>query len=167
MTMPRRGKSNRRGEERAMHHSDNRNLIDALRAAAHSGSDRRITMYDGRCRPVSDRSYQDFLDAARAMAGRLSARGVVPGDRVLICLPNSWDWLDCWLGAVWLGAMPVAASPGLAMGSGSFLAEKTFGIAEPSTMPRTFGSCGAAKHARLGVACAPRGRGGKKRWRAA
>ena len=129
MTMPRRGKSNRRGEERAMHHSDNRNLIDALRAAAHSGSDRRITMYDGRCRPVSDRSYQDFLDAARAMAGRLSARGVVPGDRVLICLPNSWDWLDCWLGAVWLGAMPVAASPGLAMGSGSFLAEKTFGIA--------------------------------------
>ncbi|QEW21998.1 Putative fatty-acid--CoA ligase fadD21 [Marinibacterium anthonyi] len=113
-----------------MHYNDYRNVIDAVQAAARRYSDRRITMYNGRCKPVSSRSYQAFLDAAQAMAGRIAAGGVRPGDRVLICLANSWDWLDSWLGTLWLGALPVAASPGFAMGSAAYREEKTFGIAE-------------------------------------
>ena len=113
-----------------MHYSDNRNVIGAVRAAAGAYPERRITMYDGRCRPVSARSYRDLLDAAQAMAARIGAQGVEPGDRVLVCLPNSWDWLDAWLGAVWMGALPVAASPGLAMGAAAWSEEKTFGIAQ-------------------------------------
>ena len=112
-----------------MHYNDNRNVIGAVRAAAARYPDRRVTMFNGRCKPVSARSYQGLLDAAGAMAGRIAARGVTPGDRVLICLANSWDWLDCWLATVWLGALPVAASPGFAMGSAAYREEKTFGIA--------------------------------------
>lgn len=113
-----------------MHYNDYRNVICAVQAAARRYSDRSITMFNGRCKPVSSRTYQAFLDAAQDMAGRIASAGVRPGDRVLICLANSWDWLDSWLGTLWLGALPVAASPGFAMGSAAYREEKTFGIAE-------------------------------------
>ena len=71
--------------ERAMHYTDNRNVIGAVQAAATRYPDRRITMFNGRCKPLSDRSYQDFLEAAQRMAAHMAAHGVTPGDRVLVC----------------------------------------------------------------------------------
>lgn len=112
-----------------MHHADHRNLIAALDAAAARYPARRISVFDGRCRLAAARGFGDYLDAGRAAAGRLAAAGARPGDRVLISLANSWDWLDTWLGCVWLGALPVASSPGFAMGSAAYREEKTFGIA--------------------------------------
>lgn len=113
-----------------MHYSDNPNVITAIQSAADIYPDRRITVFNGRCREVEARSYADFLARAQRVAGCLAAHGVKPGDRVMICLANSWEWLDCWLGTVWLGAWPVAVSPGFAMGSAAYREEKTFAIAQ-------------------------------------
>ena len=38
-------------------------------------------------------------------------------NRVLVCLPTSWDWVEGWLGALMLGALPAAVAPAGAMGS--------------------------------------------------
>ncbi|MGV6849284.1 MAG: AMP-binding protein [Marinibacterium sp.] len=112
-----------------MHYSDHPNLIAALQAAARQYPERRISVFDGRCRLVLARDFAGFVEAGQIAAGRLADLGVGPGDRVVIALANGWDWLEVWLGCVWLGAWPVATSPGFAMGSAGYREEKTFGIA--------------------------------------
>ena len=39
------------------------------------------------------------------------------GDRVVVALPTSFEWFDTWLGAILLGALPVATAPGAAVGA--------------------------------------------------
>jgi len=56
-------------------------------------------------------SYVEAVAIARRAAGGLAALGVKPGDRVLIWLPNSLAFMRAWLGAAWLGAVPVPMNP--------------------------------------------------------
>ena len=49
-------------------------------------------------------SYADLARITDAVAAALHARGVTPGDRVAITLPNSPEHLFAWLGAAKLGA---------------------------------------------------------------
>jgi fatty-acyl-CoA synthase len=87
-------------------------------------------MVDNRGRDRERRSFPEVREAASSMSRRLRAAGVAPGDRVLICLSTSWDWVDCWFGAVLLGAAPCAiATPG-ALGSPAAQLDKTLRVCQ-------------------------------------
>jgi 2-aminobenzoate-CoA ligase len=58
-------------------------------------------------------TYQAVHNRVQSLAGGLSARGVLPGDRVLLHLPNGIDLVSTWLATEWLGAIAVAVPPAL------------------------------------------------------
>ena len=93
-------------------------LPGLLERAAAFFPERGIAVFDGRGRSHERRTYPELLRCARATAGKWSALGVLPGDRILVALPTSWAWLEAWLGAVLCGALPVAVAPGAALGAG-------------------------------------------------
>lgn len=51
-------------------------------------------------------SFGDFLHLAARFAGRFSAGGVTPGDRVILVMPPGPDVMAAFAGAMWLGAVP-------------------------------------------------------------
>ena len=105
-------------------------LPEALERAAKHFPARGIAVFAGRGSRHVRRTYPEILAAARATAGRWAALGVVPGDRVLISLPTSWELLDAWLGALLTGALPVAVAPGAAMGAAEAQIHKVDGLVE-------------------------------------
>jgi malonyl-CoA/methylmalonyl-CoA synthetase len=71
-----------------------------VQAAERPGLD--VEAADGSIRTLTFRE----IDArADRMAGALRARGVAPGDRLAVCLPNSLGFLDLFLAALRLGAI--------------------------------------------------------------
>ena len=56
--------------------------------------------------PTQHRTWQQLADGARRCAAALSARGVCRGDIVVLVGTHHVDAPACWLGAVWLGAVP-------------------------------------------------------------
>lgn len=86
-------------------------IRDALVRAAAQAPAQGFGIFDGRGKNLVRRTYPEILTGVQASAARLAGAGVLPGDRVLVCLPTSWLWIDTWLGAVWLGALPVALAP--------------------------------------------------------
>ncbi len=52
-------------------------------------------------------SYGDLFRAAAHFAARLRARGVAPGDRVLLWGENSGEWVAAFLGCLFCGAVAV------------------------------------------------------------
>jgi fatty-acyl-CoA synthase len=92
-------------------------LTGALRNAGRSFQQRGITLLDGRGREVERRTYAVALASFELAAKRLKNAGTEPGDRVLICLPTSWAWLEAWFGALLAGALPVGVAPPPALGS--------------------------------------------------
>jgi len=105
-------------------------LPAALERAAKHFPDRGVAILDGRGRHQERRSYAELLDGVRTAAGRWAALGVVAGDPLMISLPTSWAFLDAWLGAVWLGALPVAIAPGGAMGTADHQVRKIEALVE-------------------------------------
>ncbi len=55
-------------------------------------------------------SYRELLDRVHGFAKGLRELGVSPGDRVLVRMPNSPEFATAFLGAVKLGALPVAVN---------------------------------------------------------
>ena len=107
-----------------------RNFQRALAEAGRRHPGRGITLVDNRGRDRERRTFPEVRAAASLMARRLRATGVEPGDRVLLCLSTSWEWLDCWFGAVLLGATPCAiATPG-ALGSPAAQLDKTLRVCQ-------------------------------------
>lgn len=76
------------------------------------------------------RAYPRLAAAVDRRAGRLAAHGLRPGDVALIALDSSFDWIECWFGAVRLGALPVAIAPAGAMGSGRAHLDKLNAVVE-------------------------------------
>lgn len=72
----------------------------------------------------------ELLDAARACAARLSRAGVGPGDRALLCLPNTEVFAAWFLGAHWLGAIPVPLPSLAGFGAKAPLVERLRGVVE-------------------------------------
>ncbi len=56
-------------------------------------------------------SYERILNWAEALAGALHAAGIAPGDRVIIYLPNSPQWVVAWLGGLMAGVVMVPVTP--------------------------------------------------------
>ncbi len=104
-------------------------LVYAWRRAARHFPHRGITLVDRRGRAVERRSYAELTTRFELHARRLAGRGIVPGDRVLVCLATSWEWLDAWFGALFLGALPVALAPPEGLGSPAGALERAEGVA--------------------------------------
>ncbi|REJ79957.1 MAG: hypothetical protein DWQ36_15755 [Acidobacteria bacterium] len=104
-------------------------LQAALLASARRHRDRRIALLDNRGRIAEARSFPELVDSLRLGAGRLVAAGVAPGDRVIVCLPTSWQWLETWFGALLLGALPVSVAPPGALGSPAAQIRKALEVA--------------------------------------
>lgn len=56
-------------------------------------------------------SYEKILSWAQAVAGALHAWGIGPGERVVIYLPNSPQWVVAWLGALMAAVVVVPVTP--------------------------------------------------------
>ena len=107
-----------------------RNLPDALAHGAQASPESGLTVFDRRGREVGRRSYTELLASARHTAGRLAARGVLPGEPVVVALPTSFEWFDVWLGAILLGALPVATAPGTAVGASRVQLERLLRVVD-------------------------------------
>src|ERR1700721_697479 len=70
-----------------------------------------IGVFDRSGRKCDRRTFPELLAMVQEFAGRWQRLGVAPGDRVILSLDTSWTFIGAWLGAVWLGALPVAAAP--------------------------------------------------------
>jgi acyl-CoA synthetase (AMP-forming)/AMP-acid ligase II len=92
-------------------------LPELLQEAARRHPGRSIGIYDRQGRAVERRAYPEVLASARQAASRLAALGLSRGDRLLVCLPTSWEWMESWLGALLLGALPAAVAPAGSVGS--------------------------------------------------
>ncbi len=80
--------------------------------------------------PEGSLAYGSGLSAARAGSAELVARGVIPGDRVAICLPNGADCIIA-LHAAWLaGAIPALLHPAYAQD----LQAKQIAVVEPALL---------------------------------
>jgi len=68
------------------------------------------------CRtPDGDISRAKALQAGRRVAAGLAARGVTPGDRVVIVLPNGLDFVRTWMGVVMAEGITVGINPAAAV----------------------------------------------------
>ncbi len=56
-------------------------------------------------------TYQELLDRVRRTAGALRELGIGTGDRVMLVLPNSPEFVIAWFAIHWLGAEAVPANP--------------------------------------------------------
>lgn len=82
------------------------NLAQHLLDTAHAHGDRPALRMDEHLL-----TYGEFLDAAQKVAGALTARGVEPGDRVGLVLPNVPSFPVLFYGAMLAGAAVVPMNP--------------------------------------------------------
>ena len=106
------------------------NLPRSLHRAAELAPVRGIAVFDGRGRRYERRTWPEVLATARRGAARLGRLGIGRGDRVLVCLPTSWEWMEAWLGALLAGALPVAVAPGGALGASEAQVQKVDGVSD-------------------------------------
>jgi acyl-CoA synthetase (AMP-forming)/AMP-acid ligase II len=88
-------------------------IVHALERAA-ADARNGITLY-GDDEKTSFRSYAQIFDEAQRVAGALVARGVRSGDRVLIAMPTSFEFVVTFFAVAWLGAVPVPSYPPAAL----------------------------------------------------
>lgn len=56
-------------------------------------------------------SYGQLRDRVACAAAAWQARGLRPGDRVAVKLPDGFDWVVTWLGTMWAGGVAVGINP--------------------------------------------------------
>jgi acyl-CoA synthetase (AMP-forming)/AMP-acid ligase II len=105
-------------------------LVLAWDRAARCFPGRGIALIDRRGRAGERRGYAELAARFELEARRLARRGIARGDRVLVCLGTSWEWLDAWFGAVFLGALPVALAPPEGLGSPAAALERAEAVAQ-------------------------------------
>lgn len=115
-------------------------LPECLRRAAHRFPERGIAVFDGRGRRSERRTFPEILASVQVAAGRWQAAGVGTGDPLLLALPTSWDWFEAWLGAIELGALPVAVAPAVGFGSADAQVGKLSALVEHLAIRRVLSS---------------------------
>ena len=80
---------------------------ELVRRNLESGFGSKVAIYYGH----EQITYRELHQAVRRLAGALAARGVGKGDRVLLRLPNTPDFIYSWLAVLHLGAIAVATVP--------------------------------------------------------
>jgi len=89
-----------------------------------------IRLYDRRGQNSELRNWSQIQQAAHDRAARLASAGINRGDRLLICLPTSWELLEIQLGAILRGALPVLVAPAAALGGAASHARKVASLLE-------------------------------------
>jgi acyl-CoA synthetase (AMP-forming)/AMP-acid ligase II len=107
------------------------NLIEMFRSAAErAGDDRGVRFYTS---PTESEylGYRQLDQRGRAVASALAARGVVPGEVVVVALNSGFDYIDAMYGIIYSGAaiVPTAVS---ATGSPDAMADRIRGVAAAS-----------------------------------
>jgi long-chain acyl-CoA synthetase len=74
-------------------------------------------------------SFDEIDDKAARVAGALSARGIGVGDRVVVHLPNGWQWVVAYHAIARLGAVVVPANILLSADEVAFIAEDSQAVA--------------------------------------
>jgi len=82
------------------------NIFEAFASSAEAHRDKTALVYLG-----TRYSYGRLLGLAQSFAGGLARAGVGPGDRVVLYLPNSIQWVVSWLGVQRAGAAAVPITP--------------------------------------------------------
>jgi fatty-acyl-CoA synthase len=82
--------------------------------------------------PPREVTHDEIVAQAQRVASNLWARGVRPGDRVALVIPDNADFIRAFLGAVWAGFVPVPMFPPLGLGGLDAYAERAAGILEAS-----------------------------------
>jgi crotonobetaine/carnitine-CoA ligase len=67
-------------------------------------------------------TYSEFFEAVRGFAAGLHARGLGPGDRLLIHLDNCPEFLVAWLGCAWAGVVGVTSNTKLSLDELTYVA---------------------------------------------
>ncbi len=88
-------------------------LTAALERSARSGAHLWIAEKDGDAAEVTLAS---VLERASRVAGNLRARGFARGDRAVVMLPTSEEWLAAFFGVLLAGGVAVPVGPNLAFG---------------------------------------------------
>ena len=87
-------------------------------------------------------TYAELDRAVRRIAGGLLAAGFVPGDRLLLRLPNGSDYALLFLGAISAGLVPIPVSAQLTDGEAAFLLEDSGAAAIAQTGEGPLGYAG-------------------------
>jgi len=90
---------------------DGATIQSALRKTASSESGRGIKLISRQGTRDHFDSWKDFSARALEAAARWKQLGLQREDRVLISLPTSWEFLEAWMGALFLGGIPAATAP--------------------------------------------------------
>jgi acyl-coenzyme A synthetase/AMP-(fatty) acid ligase/rubrerythrin len=69
-------------------------------------------------------SYGALRDRVARAAAVWRARGLRPGDRVAVRLPDGFDWVVAWLGALWAGGVAVGVNPRIPAPEWQFILEE-------------------------------------------
>ncbi len=115
-------------------------LPAALGRAAERFPERGIALFDGRGRRHDRRTFVQLAAAVQQAAGRWRAAGVGVGDVVLVALPTTWAWFEAWLGAVQIGALPVAVAPAVGFGAADAQLDKLSSLVERLDAKRVIAS---------------------------
>ncbi|HET8747083.1 MAG TPA: AMP-binding protein [Ramlibacter sp.] len=84
--------------------------VQQLNAAAlllAQGDDAQVALVCGE----QQLTYAQLRDRVARAAGAWNARGLRPGDRVAVKLPDGIDWVVAFLGTIWAGGVAVAVNP--------------------------------------------------------
>ena len=84
---------------------------EILQRTSQDFQDKGIQIRDRSGRRSDRRTYPELLQLIERYCGHWRAAGIVKGDRVLLCLNTSWDFIGAWLGAICIGAYPAAIAP--------------------------------------------------------
>ena len=82
------------------------NIFSTFAATAERHPDKTAVYYLG-----TRFTYRKLKDLSERFAAALNANGVVPGQRVMLYIPNSIHWVVSWLGVQKIGAVAVPITP--------------------------------------------------------
>src|SRR5438477_11282512 len=83
-------------------------VCEALTAAAKTDQGLTFIEHDGRSIELS---YKALLDRACIVGGTLQARGLQPGDRIALVLPDIHEFVQAFFGIAAAGMVPVPLCP--------------------------------------------------------
>ena len=84
-------------------------------------------------------THREIAERAVTVAGRLAARGVRPGDRIALALPNGWRYAAAYYGVELTGAIAVLVNTRFAPGEIEYVltdSEATFVVVDAEMAPR-------------------------------
>jgi carnitine-CoA ligase len=81
-----------------------------LDAQANGHRDKACLIWAAFDRDAVTWTYREFVDAVQRFAAGLHARGVTPGERIIVHMENCPEFLIAWLGCAYMGAVAVTTN---------------------------------------------------------